>query len=304
MVTAIPSKLEDWDIHVLNELIRYKDIESESFDFKGTEINKLYKDICAIANTNGGFIVLGIEEERTPDSKKLLGFKKVGFEDGQEDYVNREIGNSVLNIEPNPTVKTKNIQDKDNERFYAVLEIKHETSKKPLFIKNKGQCYVRIGSISAPASRSIILNLFSYTIERRQSVASLQTATVFVKEALLHLSNDVRFVGSDAPFKIAKIDLTFLRNAALNAEWFLIENNLLGRHTESGGVEVGLYYFLHEVDTLNTYIDAYNNRLEKEKFTFPSYFQSWQTGSSSTANAVQFLDKIIKTANGFLAKYK
>jgi hypothetical protein len=51
-VRSIPEKLDDWNLQVLENLIKIKDIEGESFDFK-REIDskhKLNEDICAMAN--------------------------------------------------------------------------------------------------------------------------------------------------------------------------------------------------------------------------------------------------------------
>lgn len=37
MVLTLPSKLDDWKIEILDELIKYKDIESKTFDFTGVQ---------------------------------------------------------------------------------------------------------------------------------------------------------------------------------------------------------------------------------------------------------------------------
>ena len=130
----IPIKLENWDIEIINEIIKYVDIESETLDFK-KEPNKLFKHICAMANTSGGFLVLGINQIKSDDGKTILRFEKTGFHNGQEDAIRNEIGNGVFCIEPTPTVEIKNISD--NEKFYSVIKIENEISKKPFFIKDK-----------------------------------------------------------------------------------------------------------------------------------------------------------------------
>ncbi len=122
----IPEKLEEWHLEILNKLIELRDIESETFDFKGTDLKELYKHICAIANTRGGFLVLGIDENKS-NSQSLLDFKKAGFDKGKEDFVNREIRNNIVNIEPTPKVTTKNISE--GNKFYVVLEIANNIFK-------------------------------------------------------------------------------------------------------------------------------------------------------------------------------
>jgi hypothetical protein len=88
---VIPEKPEDWNIGVIDHLIKILSIESETFDFKGRRFNdkndELYKDICAMANTSGGYIVLGIGEIKAPDGK-IIQFQKEEFPAGEEDKVN------------------------------------------------------------------------------------------------------------------------------------------------------------------------------------------------------------------------
>jgi predicted HTH transcriptional regulator len=70
-IPAIPNRLKDWNIQVIDNLLPILSIESETFDFKGHDFNKeLYCDLCAMANTSGGYIVLGIDENQ---SKMMMG---------------------------------------------------------------------------------------------------------------------------------------------------------------------------------------------------------------------------------------
>ena len=52
----IPERLQDWDLQTLNKLVTLKDIERESFDFKGPKLQDLSAHICAMANTAGGIL--------------------------------------------------------------------------------------------------------------------------------------------------------------------------------------------------------------------------------------------------------
>ena len=70
MKNLIPNKLEDFTQEKIKELMKIQSIESETFDFKRT-INKQEKyglrgekHICAMLNTFGGFIILGIDEDK------------------------------------------------------------------------------------------------------------------------------------------------------------------------------------------------------------------------------------------------
>lgn len=111
-----------------------------------------------MANTSGGFLILGINEVKSQDGKKIIKFEKSGFSDGEQDNLRNTIGNNIFNIEPTPKIEVKHLLE--DHHFYSVIEIKNEISKKPYFIKDRGQCYVRIENSTRPAPRSTILNLF------------------------------------------------------------------------------------------------------------------------------------------------
>src|SRR2546428_7541756 len=113
----IPTELEEWKFETVDELTKYPDIESETFDFK-KEPSDLYEDICAMANTQGGFIVLGISQIDSDNGKKILGFEKTGFELGEEDTLKNTVGNYAVKVEPLPVFDLKPVYDKKNNRFF------------------------------------------------------------------------------------------------------------------------------------------------------------------------------------------
>jgi predicted HTH transcriptional regulator len=69
----IPERIEDWDLQTLNKLVTLRDIERESFDFKGPKFQDLSDHICAMANTAGGYLVLGIDENKNATTGYLIG---------------------------------------------------------------------------------------------------------------------------------------------------------------------------------------------------------------------------------------
>ena len=298
----IPNNLDEWNIKVIDKLIQFRDIESETFDFKGSKFDDLHEDICGMANTNGGFLVLGVAEKKGSDSKVILGFQKVGFDKGKEDYIIREVGNNIVRIDPEPEVTWKHIYDKT--KFFTVLKINNVTSKKPHFIKNREQCYVRIHNSSRPASRSTILALFSKSVERLQSVEKLMVTVGLVKESLMHTSGDIHSTSPPTgTMRIVSIDLSFLRNAVLSCEWFLIENDLLGHHTSQSGYTEGVNSILYKLERLNNYIHAFNQENnEKVRDQLTSQLFSWSYGSSEVESVIKFLDKLRDKARKFLSE--
>jgi hypothetical protein len=150
----VPDKIEGWNIRRLDELLKIVNVESDTLEFKGRNFHSLTHVLCAMANLSGGYVVLGIEQDKPNNT-----FIKNGFDKGQdEEKIGQRIANDMYNVEPTPEVAIKNIYDK-NKKFYAILQVKSEDTKKPYFTKDTGQCYVRVSNVNKPASRSVILNL-------------------------------------------------------------------------------------------------------------------------------------------------
>jgi predicted HTH transcriptional regulator len=105
----IPTDLEKWDIPTLDSLIKLRDIERETFDFKGVDFKKLYEHFCAFANYPvSGIIVLGIDEVKPGDV--VTKFEKVGYDSDRGDWIRNEINNQMANVDPMPKVTIKYCQ--------------------------------------------------------------------------------------------------------------------------------------------------------------------------------------------------
>jgi len=299
-IPTIPQNLDEWNIDKLNELIQFVDIESETFDFK-KEPNELAEHICSMANTKGGFLVLGIEEIRSEDKSKIIRFKKHGFSNGKQDATKNKITNSVLSIEPLPVVEIEHIVEEKTEKFFTVIKIDAKISDKPYFVKSTDQCFVRIHASKIRATRSTILNLFSTSIERRKNLENLKSSCSQTKESFRHALNDVHYVSDTSTMKIPPLDLSYLRNTSLSCEWFLRENDLLGEHIDQSSHTEGLNSILHDLGLLDIYITSYNLATnQKEREGLKSQLSSWSLGSNSEQNILKMFDKIITSIDNFL----
>jgi hypothetical protein len=95
----IPDNVEDWDIGLIAKLIHEGYDENEILEFK-SEINEQTKKIpitaCAFANTHGGTMILGINNDR----RSPLSFDQrlIGLEDS--DDLKSKITNQLKNIKP------------------------------------------------------------------------------------------------------------------------------------------------------------------------------------------------------------
>jgi predicted HTH transcriptional regulator len=173
-IPTIPSRLEDWNIHDIDSLLPILSIESETFDFKGHDFNKrsdeLYCDFCAMANTSGGYIVLGIDEERAPDGK-IIRFIKNGFERGEEDKINQTIANNMYSVDPTPNIeqRSKPVYEKDEKYFYPVIRVNSVERWKPYFTKTRCQCYVRVGNTQNPQAEQSYLTYSANSKKERRA---------------------------------------------------------------------------------------------------------------------------------------
>jgi hypothetical protein len=315
-----PERLEDYNISVINSLVGKRYIESETFDFKGKKAAKgseLSKDFCAMANTRGGIIVLGIKEVK--NNGFLERFMKEGFRTNvdDEDKVKQFFGNNMHEVEPTPRIDCNPVYEQDDSStYYMVIRIDGKEINRPYFLRSTGQCYVRIGNSSKPASRSVILNLFSGFIERRRSARSLLAYTEILKEALIYVSKNLEQVNKsgDSRYKIAPLDLIMFRTAVAETFWLLSENDLMGRHISLGPGDKynfvssigGINFLLGDMELLNYYINSYNlesNMDEKAKIIeYIGDKRFWKPNRSKINEALGYCDRIIQVANDFLSK--
>lgn len=81
----IPRNLEDWTEELIIEMLQTGIFESEHFDYKETlphtndqaAKDRLKKTCCAFANTDGGYLVFGVSDDRKlPPKDRLIGLPK------------------------------------------------------------------------------------------------------------------------------------------------------------------------------------------------------------------------------------
>jgi Putative DNA-binding domain len=265
---SFPKSAMDWKIEDIDQLINLRDIEGINFDFKSKNFHEgkgLAKHICAMANVVGGYIILGIEEDKDIH-QRLIGFRKDGFLLGEEDKVKNDIFNFVSKIEPFPEVETHTIQNNDNKTFYYVIKIFAEDNKKPYFDKNKHICYIRLGNESLPADRLIILNLYSKYEEKRKEFFYLKVAIDQLKENFNQTIYEINQF--DEEFHLSKrdvlayIDTKLVKEQIAKVDWKLIGDTrfLLGNtHSMEGFQLIGLYHYVNKIEKINLFIQKFNN---------------------------------------------
>ena len=125
--------------------------ENEKIEFKEAFVPDIYKEVIAFANTDGGIILVGVDDSGRP----------VGLEDIDDTYT--RITNGIRDaILPDVTMFVKYTLEKEK---IIKIEI-GEGSYKPYYLKAKGLkpsgVYVRQGASSAPASQEQIRQMIKY----------------------------------------------------------------------------------------------------------------------------------------------
>jgi len=193
---------------------------------------------------------------------------------------------------------------------YPVLKIEGRDIHRPYFVRGSGQCFVRIGSSTTPASRTTVLNLFSNTIAKRTEVQRLRTAAGFLKEALTYTSENIHDIESMdhkeiipevdlSNAKILEVDLSYIRNVSLSSEWFLVQNDLLGGHISIDSFRGGFYSFIHDLERLNLSIRTHNNQITFGE-SKDSVLSLWEPGHAKYKESISFLDKIVSKCDEYL----
>ena len=119
--------------------------ETETFFFDNKEDNassdKILKGICAFANTYGGYIFIGVNDDNT-----ITGCSK-----WTEERIHNVVHDS---LSPLPLIDVKKISI--NNTYILVIRV--EEGERPPYITKNGQIYVRLASGSYPVKESETLN--------------------------------------------------------------------------------------------------------------------------------------------------
>ncbi len=126
------------DMNLVLKLI--KEGESERVEFKRNATKDIHKEVCALANANGGYILIGVDDEGNVvgcDVKKALDV----------------LANSVQSITPPPKIKTHKFSFGDKSLLVVEVE------KSNTLCSVGGVAYIRIGTGIRPLSIQEIITL-------------------------------------------------------------------------------------------------------------------------------------------------
>lgn len=117
----IPMELDKWNMDILNELIKYRDIERDNFDFKSTAMGDLAIHVCAMADTITGMLCLGVDDP-VSDTNPTSTFRPNGFRRGTEEDIKKRINDFVVKVDPLPKTTQLALVDEERDSFYMLLK--------------------------------------------------------------------------------------------------------------------------------------------------------------------------------------
>lgn len=175
MFTKPLKEIEFQDVYDL--VLVHKQDEGYHLDYKGEPKNpdhfadKMVKIFSSFANTNGGYVILGVEEvDRKEKVFEIKGFPKKIEGKSIVEWINQKMSS---NVEPKlsyPDPKVIEIPD-DKDRVLVVYYIP-ESIKKPHFNNKECKYFVRVNDMSEPAKHYSIRDMFESTRRRQDDLSN------------------------------------------------------------------------------------------------------------------------------------
>ncbi|MHA1252141.1 MAG: AlbA family DNA-binding domain-containing protein [Candidatus Helarchaeota archaeon] len=196
--------IEDLNFSDIKDLVDRKIPESSVLDYKEIIINsdKIGKYIAAFANGSGGYIIIGISEEKKNGKNTGKPGKIIGVE--KRDYTNLITNISIGQTHPSviPQINDKIIIPNNPNKIIVIIKIKE--SLRPIMWKNRWP--IRINDQVVYADNSLMKKLFNkekYILEKR-----LQNIYDNIKRLLNEIKIDSHTVNNnyktDFYFKLKK----------------------------------------------------------------------------------------------------
>lgn len=160
--------------------------ESKTVELKREYVDDIKKTVTAFANTDGGQIFIGVEDDGT-----VFGISN-------PDNIVQQVSNSIRDsIRPDITLFTECFAEVLEEKNIVAVNVQRGTSR-PYYIAGKGirpeGVFVRQGSSTVPATETAILNMIKETSgDCYEDARSLKQHLTFEKAAAYFAKKDIPF---------------------------------------------------------------------------------------------------------------
>ena len=170
--------LEELQFADIEQLERDKICESPVLDYKKQLLddNKLLKQVSAFANTQGGFLIFGVEETgKGGYSKEILGIDK--------NQINKERMEQIIlgNIQPRLNVKIQIIEHQDPSKAILVIQIP-DSYLKPHMNSRDNKFYKRYNFEALPMTEIEVNDTYKRRFTGYQEVESYISKLLELKE--------------------------------------------------------------------------------------------------------------------------
>ena len=141
-----------------NNYLEYKERIEPNDKFK----KKFLKTTSGFANAKGGYIIIGIKEDKNTNLLEILGIEKTINHQKVEEWVNNIL---IANLDKKVQYNIKTIEIKDNEEKIVLLIYISESPKKPHMVTFKGEnhYYLRHNKSVNLATQSEVEEMFEYS---------------------------------------------------------------------------------------------------------------------------------------------
>ena len=135
----------------VQEMVDKKYPENVILDYK-REFNSnkdTAKVVSAFANTNGGFLIFGVEEEKDTNKPDFI----CGLDESEKQLESRLVDITVDNIDPYVACQYKVLHNDDKTKKVMVVKIP-ESDLSPHGVENNTICYIRVNDRKKPIERA------------------------------------------------------------------------------------------------------------------------------------------------------
>jgi len=256
--------------------------EGYRLDFKrelGRKNKEIAKDVSSFANTNGGYLIYGIDDD---DDQTIIGIDSIVNNRNIAEWFNQVISGNVM---PDIFYKEPHcIKIPDTDKVVMIIEIP-ESSRKPHMLTEDHRYYIRVNDSSRAAKHHEVRDMFSYSRDRKSDFESYfkyrNLDTDNENFALTYLSNKIERQPTNNDLKNRPLILFSVLPKYINEEMFLGSSaEQLHWFNKHSTVEIGnesLEIHGHYSD-MKGKIDGYISEHLDRNQEFCSYFEVLTNG--------------------------
>src|SRR5690606_22664625 len=177
-----------------------KENESQHLDYKkdvshpDKAKNEIAKDISSFANASGGYLILGVDDE-----KKIIGIDKQIQNKPAKEWINQILSS---NLEPRVQYPEPRIFELNETNKIVVVIYVPESLSKPHMVKDKHSYFIRVNEQCLPANHYSVRDMFELSKTRNEA------ANLFLQQRNLSDENSADFGINTNSVRLANFHLS------------------------------------------------------------------------------------------------